>query len=228
MNLIKNDNILRNAIEANAYFVNAIKSGTREVVLEVIDNFIPSGLTALAVIAFDFRNVMFLNKLDKFFRNIIVLAQGERDELIKLIEKNNDFLSRVINIIDKLEEESKVEYVVNLFRALSLDFIDKDEFFRLNRILTNVISEDLDYLKKHIEDKKIPEDVHMIALRQENLAYQSAMDANGDDRFDFNNWGKKLFLYGIEFNNLENYSELRKSLEYEPSRDLWNSPNRMG
>lgn len=94
----------------------------------------------------------FLNSLI----DAVYLSEEERRDLrVKITENGtkgeNPF--RLIEYIDRVETQKKIQYLVNATRCLLADFIDIATYFRICHAATYTLDEDLQFLKTHIEKK---------------------------------------------------------------------------
>ena len=98
------------------------------------------------------RNALFYNKLEKFVNGMM-----SDEALIKLADKLGtmdydekvNFNKRLIVSIEKIDEEEKIDYIVNASRAFTWDLITKDDFFRICLTIERCYFGDLKWTEKN-------------------------------------------------------------------------------
>ncbi len=101
------------------------------------------------------KDIIFLRKIIRFLKGIYT-----SDERISFCERmfgneNNREANaiRLIEIIDKINCEEIIDYVVNAGRAYGTGLINQEKLFRICYSLVGSMPEDLLYLKEHVFDE---------------------------------------------------------------------------
>ena len=121
-------------------------------------------------------------------------------------------VKQLIYYVNAINEAELLHAYSNLLRAYKNGFINKSDFFRLSFSLTNLLSEDADYLKNNIQKEDIPENIHCLALASNNLMYNRTRGiAEGDenglirDKYCFTEIGKMLDKYALSYGAEDRY-----------------------
>lgn len=72
-------------------------------------------------------------------------------EFLNREDKREENSKRIIQLIDELDSDYKVDALINLTKSVSYGFISKREYFKLARIVQDEIVEDLQYIQKDIK-----------------------------------------------------------------------------
>lgn len=104
----------------------------------------------------DIPSRIFCAKISKFIEGTKSISKESRERFIckfkNEMEKN---ASRILSIIDKVEDESKVDYINNIFESLVKEEIDFNMFFRLCKCIESCIKEDIETLGEYTERKSV-------------------------------------------------------------------------
>lgn len=93
-----------------------------------------------------------------FLEGAISIEEGYRKKfIIKFKKEMENNTVRILNIIDKdkVEDESKIDYINNLFESLVKEEIDFSMFFRLCKCIEYCIKEDIETLGEYTERKSV-------------------------------------------------------------------------
>lgn len=107
----------------------------------------------------------FLNGTYKDYEEQVKMAARFNDDNKKYVE----FVKRQIQLINKLDDDSKVDYFAMLTRCLLLQEIDISLYFKLASILNQCTCYELEYIKSTDENKKMKNDAIVSALYQYGL-----------------------------------------------------------
>ena len=113
-----------------------------------------------------------------------------------------------MSIIDRVETQQKISYLINATRCLLENLIDRATYFRICHTITNTLEEDLAFLGEHIFEADLPYDISIQGLLTSGLMYQSVIDANGDQKYSFTPLAQIVDQYAISSNNIERYPDL--------------------
>lgn len=113
-----------------------------------------------------------------------------------------------MSIIDRVETQQKISYLINATRCLLENLIDRATYFRICHTITNTLEEDLAFLGEYIFEADLPYDISIQGLLTSGLMYQSVIDANGDQKYSFTPLAQIVDQYAISSNNIERYPDL--------------------
>lgn len=145
------------------------------------------------------------------FLNGVCLSKDDCDKLqVKLAEdgKQKENAFRLVSIIDRVETQQKITYLINVTRCLLENLIDRATYFSICHTITNTLEEDLAFLGEHIFEADLPYDISIQGLLTSGLMYQSVIDANGDQKYSFTPLAQIVDQYAISSNNIERYPDL--------------------
>ena len=115
---------------------------------------------------------IFWNKMQRFLLGTFT----DKNVQIKMAEKFNDdntkykeYVWQLIDIVDKLESETKIDYFSNLTRAYLLDNIDNDTYYKLYQILRNCTVQELNFIKEKPENFTMTYDMTIFSLKNLGL-----------------------------------------------------------
>ena len=123
---------------------------------------------------------IFWNKFTKFVKGIKSDPSFEAKFATKIAnaEDRAEYAKRIITILEKIEEEQKVDYIINATRALCWDQIDRSVYFRICRAIENVYIDDLNFVFDNYDDKEyFAEDMTVAELTSHGLMRQEINDA---------------------------------------------------
>ena len=171
-------------------------------------------------------NILLINKLIRFLEK----QDKDFEEKLKLSseftidsKQYNKNVRLLINTINSINDDNKIDIYANLTRAWLRELLVKDIYLRLSFIVSNIYFEDLVYLKKHISMgiETSYDDVVQIevqSLLQHNLIYckneGTWIAARGDRSYACTPLGVELVRCGVDF---ENYAIYKVK---EVSRDI--------
>ena len=83
--------------------------------------------------------------------------QRKFQEFLNHEEKRNENSKRIIQLIDEMDSDIKVNALIALTKSVSYGFITKRDYYRMGKIIENIIAEDLEYLENNICREEIEE-----------------------------------------------------------------------
>jgi len=128
---------------------------------------------------------IFWNKFTKFVKGIKSDPNfaAKFAKKIATAEDKNEYAKRIIAILEKIEEEEKVDYIINATRALCWDRITRSEYFRICRAIENIYIDDLKFVFENFEAKKyFAEDITVSELASNGLMRQEVYDGENFDQ----------------------------------------------
>lgn len=109
-------------------------------------------LRGMFKIANSISNYLFLRKLLKFLQNLGSFSAEDRHRVSKKINDGNQYAekvgTRLLEIIDKLDDIDKTKIVARLFRVYLLEQITYEKFIRYTSVVNRAILFDLRRLKE--------------------------------------------------------------------------------
>ena len=153
---------------------------------------------------------IFYSKLDKFFRGIEDIPFEKR---VKFLEKQvngkeNEFVKKVLQNIDLIDEEDKAIIVANLQRALFYEMIDIGVFFRLVTAVRSASLEDLNYLLKNRNKEDFNSDISVEFLNKAGLMYSRSIgettcgSTETHNIYSISDLGKLLIKFGLMYGDV--------------------------
>ena len=164
-------------------------------------------MVALTTSPFFLREQMFWSKLDAFLNGVYLDEEDCAKLRAKLVGdgKKGDTPRRLIECIDKVESEQKIQYLINATRCLLVNFIDRPEFFRICHAITHTLEEDLSFLGEHIKETDLPYDTYVQGLYTAGLMYISV--AGEEQRYAFTPLAEMVDQYAVSYENMERYPD---------------------
>lgn len=118
---------------------------------------------------YDFKDLpskLFASKLKRFLMGVSQIPYKEREKYINKFGKIfEDNMERLLNIINKVDSNKKIQYLNNLFKALVFEEIDMSTFFRMSNVVENSLSEDLNYLK-NLDHSDYEKKVDVVSIQE--------------------------------------------------------------
>ena len=150
-----------------------------------------------------FREQFFWIKFEAFWEGVFIGEEDSSKLREKFSEKGNkeDSAFRLLSCIDKIETKKKIRFLINATNSLLADYIDLETFFRICHIITNSIEEDSIFLSGHIDESDLPYDTCVQSLFAVGLMYQSVIDANGNQKYSFTPFARKVNRFALCVNN---------------------------
>ena len=100
---------------------------------------------------------LYMRKVALYLEGIAEIPEEKRELYIKKLsakEINSDSIF-VLNVINKIEEESKIPLLVGLFRAKLFSLINAEQYRRLTIMVDRTLYSDLIYLRTHFTHDEI-------------------------------------------------------------------------
>ncbi|MDL2259804.1 hypothetical protein LJB99_02865 [Deltaproteobacteria bacterium OttesenSCG-928-K17] len=172
---------------------------TKDAALTVIDLLLSGGapvftLTDKLISAKnEIRDHLFKARLKKMIDRTQDLTQEDRNKLEEKFknQRERDFTYRqLILVIESINEEEKIDIIINLFRAFIYDKITIFEFRRFLFIVNNTFYHDLLWLKSMKETDEIYQNVEMAGLIPSGLLSPSNIHIGGGLSYVKNKTGK--------------------------------------
>ncbi len=229
--------------------LNDMKESIEEILQDTIELFLGNPFSAIALIPklktfpTSMRDAIFFENLEKYITTYNRLEKNdnqiESENLQSLAcvladaspnyeanyegnqEVLQEYAKRLIKLIDDCGTKQKAYYLACLTRALILKYINPKKFFQLSRCIKNLTEEDIDYLKKNINEGNISRDEEYIEdYRALGLIYET------DDGFSYSKRAFELKKYALCYEEKvkipEQYPERYSPLKAEaiPEEDI--------
>lgn len=115
-------------------------------------------------------------------------------------KKENGY--RLLVCIDKIDTDSKIEYLLNASRSLMCGCIAVTDYFRIINAIVYTLTEDLEKLQELDinKQKTITGDVSVMALERSGLVIQDGIDCNEDieeQEYIISSLGKLVVTYAL-------------------------------
>lgn len=163
-----------------------------------------------AKIPFLYPSWRFWNNVDVFF-NSGVLSDSDKKKLIdKLLsnENKNDSGKEIINIINKIDNDKKIAYVLNATKVLlKNDSIKLSLYFRICHTILNTLEEDLQFLHRKIDEPSIKYSIEVNGLIIAGLAYNQGGSKDDSQDYAFTEFAKVIDEYALKGNGEKKIEE---------------------
>ena len=220
--VIKNDDLKQFSGDA---FSNLIKL--------VMFQDVGSGLDAaknVQQLLFHLPNVIFWDKMERFlcgtfhdYEDQVRFTSRFSEDYTKYVE----FVKRQIQLIDKIDEDKKIDYFAALTRSFLLGCITEDAlYFKLAKFLTICTSEELDYLRNHPLVHKFNNSMMVSALYQYGLFTTENTNDSQDGLYIFSDFAKALKMNCLNFDEgLQGISRISRYSDMKPNQIAVILPN---
>jgi hypothetical protein len=95
---------------------------------------------------------LLFNKIKKFLLELDTLTSEERIKLFDKLEKEPKLKQKtsiyILELFDKIDDENKATMIFKVFEAYSNEKIDYEKFYRLNKVIKEISTIDIDHVKK--------------------------------------------------------------------------------
>lgn len=155
----------------------------------------------------DLPSKLFWSKLKSFLSGVSDIPLEKRQKYItKMGKRQNDKdIERMFNIINSISEKEKMPYLINLYKHLLNEDINRKQFFIMSNVIQDSIYEDLQYLKEHINDEdsfEIDENTCRFAslniINQVNETTWDAVENHSKVKYAYSDFAKSLCCYIFE------------------------------
>lgn len=204
-----------------------LTNGVMDLIQAIFSGDVFQGLSAIKNfndIVFNVPTILFWEKMQKFLLN--TFSGYDFEDQVKMIEKfeesyceYSEFVKTQMHIIDKINDDKKIEYCAKLTRSLLLNNIDLTLYYKLIQIMDNCTVDELEFLKSN-KLERIKYNIRIYYLSTLGLVSQEQEDANV--YFVLTSLAKTLREYGLS-DNLKNVPI--KYIDLEPpelTRDTTN------
>lgn len=169
ISILRNKDIQQYSGEAFWDFIKALFSGDVFAGISSINN--------IKDIIFHAPTVLFWRKMQRF----LLGTYRDFQEQVKMSsrfsqddDKYKEFVYQLMETIDKLDTEKKVDYYSNITRSFLLDLIDENLFYKFRQILLNCTLGELEFIKECHENKRINYDLTVFSLKSFGLVEQTS------------------------------------------------------
>lgn len=168
------------------------------------------------------RECLFWERFSMFLDGVF-LDDNDIERLLETIGEKieqENYARKIIKVIDDIDANAKIAYLINLTRALLAGYINKPDYFRLINAVKSTLDEDLVFLSNTIGLEHLKANIHFEFLKQNGLAIQYAISDDGragGDEYIFTPLAYALDQYGLNYENGKyQYSISTKSLSEQP------------
>ena len=141
-------------------------------------------------------NVIFWDKMERFLCGTFHNYKDQVRFTAKFSEDNTkyiEFVKRQIQLVDKIDEDKKVDFFAALTRAFLLGCITEDAlYFKLAKFLTLCTSEELDFIKIHSMNETFKNSAMISALYLYGLVTTEDLGYTSDELYIFSDFAKAL------------------------------------
>ena len=152
---------------------------------------------------------LFERKFKKFIDGCFA-DDSLKKRFINLINKDGkkeENAFRIIEIINKCDCEEKVDFIINLTDAFINEYIDKESYFRLCKIVNDNLYEDLCFVRETIFNNMQIYDSVIQTLFSNGLMYQSSIDVGGHAYYSYTTIARYLDKYALSYKDDQRYPD---------------------
>ena len=155
-------------------------------------------------------NVIFADKMYRF----LTKAFSDYEQQVKFaakLEKDNanyhDTVKKIVQIIDKIDFDEKVDWIANLTKAVCLECIAVDKYIKLSTAVSMLTVDDLKTLKYYYERTNEIENPTLSNYYSYGLTTKITPNTCGAliSEHTLSASGIELLKYGVDFENCEKY-----------------------
>lgn len=168
-------------------------------------------------LVFHIPTAIFWNKMERFLNG----TYKNLNEQVKMASSfNNDnakytkFVKKQVYIIDKLDDDRKVDYFALLTRCMLLQELDIALYFKLAHIINQCTSFELEYIRSTDIDRKQENNAMISSLYQYGLIEQEA-DEKGT-YYIFSGYAKALKGDCLNYGDENNYGVIKTYKDVKP------------
>ena len=171
---------------------------------------IPTVIKDAKEIILSIPNVIFADKMYRFLTKAFSNYE-QQVEFAAKFEKDNpnyyDTVKKIVQIIDKIDFDEKVDWFANLTRAVSLECIDVDKYIRLSTAVSMLTVDDLKALKYYYGRNNEIENSTLSNYYSYGLTTKITLTTYGTltSKHTLSISGIELLKYGVDFENCEKY-----------------------
>ena len=105
------------------------------------------------------KTILFYNNFQQFINGMGSDPDTNQkfQEFLNSEGKRKENSQRIIQIIDEMDSDFKINTLINLTKSASYGFISKREYFKLGKLIESLIVEDLEYLQLNIISGQVSE-----------------------------------------------------------------------
>lgn len=162
-----------------------------------------------------FRDVVFYVNLHKFLKalNLDDERQAFLREVLNGDEGTYVNTRRLLQCIERIETETKIDYIVNATLALLDKKINIGDYFRIVDAITNTLDEDLKYLKLQVLDgNKVRTNLSYCyaiqGLLNSGLMYEKSVADSPTGGYCFSRFGLFVDKYALSYGEPNKYSSI--------------------
>ena len=159
------------------------------------------GIANVKELIFNMPTALFWDKMERYLFGTFKCY----NEQIKMAEKFNsdsakypEFVKKQIYLIDKIDDDLKIDYFADLTRCFLLTEMNADLYYKLANFINICTVEELNYVKNFEYEKKTKIDVMIAALYQYGLFEQ---DNQNETRYGLSSFGMALKKDCLNFND---------------------------
>lgn len=144
-------------------------------------------------------NQMFWAKMEMFLKGIHVNDETSEDLCTRLAEmgKKEEYAFRLVEIIDRVESEQKIRYLIRATLCFMKRYIDGPTYFRICHAIQHTLEEDLSFLKEHMGEENLLYSSYVQGLLTAGLMHQSVIAPDDEQRYSFVPFATEVYRYAL-------------------------------
>ena len=153
---------------------------------------------------------IFWIKFENFINGVYIDEDTRIEMAAKLASKGTkeDNAIRLISAIDHSDSMKKIQFLVNASRCLLAGFIDLDEYFRICKVVSDTLLEDLVYMSDHISEENLEYSNEVQGLLSSGVMYMSTIDKT--PLYSFTPIATKVEKFAVSYNDVNKYPDPTK------------------
>lgn len=171
---------------------------------------IPSIAQDAVKIALSVPNIIFADKLYRFFEKGFP-NNKQKAKFVERLEKDNhkyeETVKIILQIIDKIDFNEKIDWFAYLTISFSSGCIDRDKYIKLSTAISMLMVDDLNALKQYYGKTNVPENSTLSNYYAYGLTTKIIPTGYGTSiaKHTLSTSGIELLKYSIDYENCEKY-----------------------
>ncbi|MBQ2931750.1 MAG: hypothetical protein IJE62_02765 [Clostridia bacterium] len=200
--VIKDKNIQELATENTVNFVYGLLTGDKTVIPSIIKN--------TSELVYSVPNIIFCDKMYSFLTKafsdyemqVKFAARFEKDNA-----RYNETVKKIVQIVEKIDFDEKIDWFANLTRSVCLELIDIEAYLHYSTAITMLSVDELKNLKTIYGQTELPETPTLSNYFTYSLTERIFRVKYGVmiPQYTISKQGIELIKYGIEFDNSSKY-----------------------
>lgn len=154
-------------------------------------------------LVFNMPTLIFWDKMRRFLTGTFHCYDDQMKMAAKFNKDNpkyNIFVKRLVQVINEINDDNKVDYFANLTRCFLITELDEELYFKLANVLVRLTSYELEFIRSKPSSFSAPNDAYISLLYQESLFTQKE-DYDGRFVYCFSDLAIALKQNSLNYND---------------------------